>query len=128
MNGTNTQEDGCHPASKTAALRPIVKPQGTEEPFGNAGLAAALKVLTKRKRNAWNHEQTDGFHPDPGGERPEAPMPCASVCAFTGGRGSSHFISRQSRAAPWAGAQLLAPFSEVRYKLICQNIPESSLY
>lgn len=110
------------------ALWLVVKLLGTNESFGNGGLVATLKLLTKHSRNAWNHERTDSSHPNPGGEWPEVPVPCGSVHAFTGGGGSSEFISRQSPAAPWAGAQLLAPFSEVQYKLICQNIPESSLY
>ena len=37
-------------------------------------------------------------------------------------------LADAASAAPWAPAQLLSPFSEVQYKLICQNIQESSLY
>lgn len=81
------------------ALWLVVKLLGTNESFGNGGLVATLKLLTKHSRNAWNHERTDSSHPNPGGEWPEVPVPCGSVHAFTGGGGSSEFISRQSPAA-----------------------------
>lgn len=37
-------------------------------------------------------------------------------------------LADTASAALRARAQLLSPFSEVQYKLICQNIQESSLY
>ena len=59
MNGANIQEDRGNQISKTVALWLVVKLQGMNESFGNGGLVAALELLTKCNRNAWNHKWTD---------------------------------------------------------------------